>query len=114
MVTLAVPPLASPASSVVSAIAPSSLVAIDFPAGAYLGEGLPEKLAQKILLLEFGEKWELMPETWIREEEEASKNMIAWPKCHSAPVTDILQWIQCYAAMWGYCRRPIPPLSQNL
>lgn len=113
LVTPAVPPLVSPASSVVSGIVPSSPAAVGFPAGAYLGEGLlpvPEKLAQKILRLEFIEMRELMPETWLREEEEASKNTIAWPKRRSAPVTDILQWLQCYAAMVGVLSKAYPSM----
>ena len=47
----------------------------------------------KILHLKFVEMQKLMPETWLREEEETTKNTIAWPKHHSAPVTDILQWL---------------------
>ena len=66
MVTSSVMPLVSPALSVVSAGAPGSPATIGLPAGAYLGEGLlpvPEKLAQKILHLDFVEMRELVPET---------------------------------------------------
>ena len=71
-----------------------------FPAGAYLGEGLlpvPEKLVQKIIWLEFVVMWELMSETWLQEE--TSKHTITWLKRRPVPVTDILQWLQCYAAL---------------
>ena len=71
--------------------APGLPVNVSFLAGAYLGKGLlpvPEKLVQKIIRLEFGE---LMPETWLQEEEESSRHTITWPKHRSAPVTNILQ-----------------------
>ena len=45
------------------------------PAGSFMAEGLlpvPEKLAQKIICLEFVEMRELMPETWLHNEEETS------------------------------------------
>lgn len=35
-----------------------------------------------------------MPETWLLEEEE---NTLSLPQCQSASVTDILQWLQCFA-----------------
>ena len=51
-----------------------------------------------------------MPETWLRDEEEVGRNTLAWPKRHSAPVTDILQWLQCYAAMEGMLSRAYPTM----
>ncbi len=44
------------------------------PAGGYMGEGMlpiPEKVVRKILELAFVEMGDLMPEVWMREEEEA-------------------------------------------
>ena len=46
------------------------------PAGSYLGEDLlpvPEKLVQKITKLEFVEMRDLIPETWLLDEEECKK-----------------------------------------
>ena len=65
-------------------------------------EGLlpfPERLAKKIVILEFVEMRDLMPETWLREEEESARNMLFLPRRRTAPV--ILQWLQCYAGMVG-------------
>ncbi len=43
------------------------------PAGGYMGEGmLPIPAWKKILELAFVEMGDLMPEVWMREEEEAS------------------------------------------
>ena len=70
---------------------------------------MPEKLAQKILRLEFVEMRELMPEMWLQEEE-SGKNTLVWSKRCSAPVTDILQWLQCYAAMVGVLARAYPTM----
>ena len=52
---------------------------------------IPERLTKKILQLEFIEMRELMPETWLRDEEESTRNALSLPQRRSAPVTDILQ-----------------------
>ena len=83
------------------------------PAGSYLGEGLlpvPDKLVQKIVKLEFVEMRDLMPESWMREEEEASKPILTMPRRRLAPVTDILLWLQCYAALVGVLSRAYPTM----
>ena len=115
-VTPAVPSLAAnAASSVVPSVAslPAvSTVTAGFPVGSYLGEGLlpvPDKLAQKIVRLEYVEMRELMPETWLKEDEEA-RNTLSWPKRRAAPVTDILQWLTCYAAMVGVLSKAYPSM----
>ena len=62
--------------------------------GSHLGEGLlpvREKLTQKIIRLEFVEMRDLMPETWLMEEEDSRKNTLSFPRKKAAPVTDILQ-----------------------
>ena len=113
LATPSVPLLVCPAVSEVPTTASVLSVTGGFPAGSYLDEGLlpvPEKLVQKILRLEFVEMRELMPETWLREEEELTKNTIVWPKCHTAPVTDILQWLQCFAAMVGVLSKAYPTM----
>ena len=56
----------------------SSIVTPSLPAGGYMGEGLlpiPEKLVKKILNLDFVELREMLPEAWLREEEEVSSKM---------------------------------------
>ena len=74
-----------------------------------MAEGLlpvPEKLAQKIVLLEFVEMREMMPETWLNEE--TSKNILSWLRRKDGSVTDILQWLQCFSAMVGALSRTYP------
>ena len=91
-------PMVAPA---VAPVAPSIVV---MPAGGYMGEGLlpiPERLEKKIVALEFVEMRDLMPETWLREEEESASNTLSLPRRRTAPVTNILQWLQCYAGMVG-------------
>lgn len=86
--------------------------AVGVPAGTYLGEGLlpvPDKLVQKIVRLEFIEMRDLMPETWLREED-ASNTTLSWPRRRLTPVTDILQWLQCYAALVGVLSRAYPTM----
>ena len=73
-------------------------------ASSYFGEGLlpvPEKLAQKIIHLEFVEMRNLMPETWMMEEEDTKKTIHSLPRRRAAPMTDILQWLQCLQHSWG-------------
>ena len=115
-VTPAIPSLAASAASSgvpsVASLPAVSTVAAGFPVGSYLGEGLlpvPDKLAQKIVRLEYVEMRELMPETWLKEDEEA-RNTLSWPKRRAAPVTDILQWLTCYAAMVGVLSKAYPSM----
>ena len=64
--------------------------------GSYMGEGLlpiPERLTKKILQLEFVEMRERMPETWLRDEEESTRNTLSLPPRRTALVKDILQWL---------------------
>ena len=88
------------------------------PAGSYMGEGLlpiPERLTKKILLqLEFVEMRELMPETWLRDEEESTRNTLSLPRRRTAPVTDILQWLQCFAGMVGVLSQKYPHMVPEL
>jgi hypothetical protein len=89
-----------------------STVTTGFPVGTYLGEGLlpvPDKLVQKIVRLEYVEMRELMPETWLKDEEEG-KHTLSWPKRRAAPVTDILQWLTCYTAMVGVLSKAYPSM----
>ena len=68
-------------------------VASVVPAGSFMAEGLlpvPDKLAQKIIRLEFVEMRELMPEMWMGEEEETSRNILTWPRRKVGPVTSIV------------------------
>ena len=45
--------------------------------------------------------YELLPETWLRDEEESGKGSVGLHRRKSAPVTNILQWVQCFTAMVG-------------
>ena len=78
-----------------------------------MAEGLlpvPDKLAQKIIRLEFVEMRELMPEMWMGEEEDTSRNILTWPRRKVGPVTDILQWLSCFAAMVAVLSRAYPQM----
>ena len=56
---------------------------------------------------------ELMPETWLKEEDEG-KQTLSWPKRRTTPVTDILQWLQCYAAMVGVLSKARSRLDRSV
>ena len=71
---------------------------------------MPEKLTQNIIRLEFIEMRDLMPETWLMEEEDSRKNTLSFPQERAAPVMDILQWLQCFAAMVGVLSRVYPTM----
>ena len=87
--TMATSSAATTTSSSTASVAPpmsvlgvSPVVAAGVPAGAFMAEKLlpvPEKLAQKILRLEFVEMRELMPEMWWREEEDVARSTLTWP-----------------------------------
>ena len=49
-----------------------------------------------------------MPETWLKEEDEPSRHVLCPPRRRSAPVTDALQWLQCFAAMVGVLSQCFP------
>ena len=83
--------------------------------GMVVGEGLlplPSKLTRKILNLEFVEMRDLMPETWMREEDEG-RNVLALPKRRSPPITDVLQWLQCFSGMVGVLSSDSRTWSRN-
>ena len=86
------------------------------PAGGYMGEGLlpvPDKLVKKIIKLEFVEMQELLPESWLREEEE-NKSTIGFHRRKNAATTNIFQWLQCYSAMVGVLSRAYPHMVPDL
>ena len=71
------------------------------PAGSYMSEGLlpiPEYLTKKILQLELVK----MPETWLKDKEENMRNMLSLLWRRTAPVTDILKWLQCFGLLQKY------------
>ena len=81
-----------------------------------MGEGLlliPEKLVKKIIKLEFIEMYELLPEFWLRDEEE-SKTLLGLPRRKKAPTTNIFQWLQCFSAMVGVLARAYPQIVPDL
>ena len=103
--------VSAPLGSTIPNLTQPSLCGV--PAGSYLGEGLlpvPDKLVQKILKLEFVEMRDLMPESWMREEEEATKPILTMPRRKLAPVTDVLLWLQCYAALVGVLSKGYPTM----
>ena len=55
-----------------------------------------------------------MPEKWWREEEEVARSTLTWPWRKVGPVTDILQWLSCYAAMVGVLSRAYPQMVPEL
>lgn len=67
-------------------------------AGAVEGLALPAKLVRKILDLDYVDMHELLPDTWRYQEEDQKC-------CHQrrgqrrGPITDILLWTECYAAL---------------
>ena len=65
---------------------------------------------KKIIKLEFVEMRDLMPETWLLDEEESKKATLSLPRHWSAPVTDILQWLQCYAALVSVLSKAYPQM----
>ena len=74
-----VPPVVT-ALAMLAALPPSLMTSasmgMEVPMGTYVGKGVlpvPERLAKKIQNLEFVEMRELMPETWLMEEEERSR-----------------------------------------
>ena len=81
-----------------------SIPVATLPAGGVMGEGLmpvPEKIRRKIVNLEFVEMRDLMPESWLRDDEEVAKNVLSLPRRKSAPMTNILLWVQCFAGIVG-------------
>ena len=99
------------------ALLTSASLGMEVPTGTYVGEGVlpvPERLAKKILNLGFVEMRELMPETWLMEEEERSRPTWCLPRRKNAPVTDILQWLQCFAAMVGVLSQRYPVFVPEL
>ena len=75
---------------------------------------IPECLTKKILQLEFVEMRELMLETWLRDEEESTRNTLLLLRRRTAPVTDILQWLQCFAGMVGILSQKYPHMVPEL
>lgn len=101
----AAPDVGAVSTSLVADPSAGTVVVPTLPAGGYMGEGLlpiPERLVKKITELTFVEMRDLMPEVWLREEEEAvAKNVLVLPKKKAAPITDINQWVQCFAGYVG-------------
>ena len=71
-------------------------------------------VVKKLLNLEFVEMKELMPESWLVEEEETSRFTLSLPKRRSGPVTDILQRLQCFGTMVGVLSQKYPMMVPDL
>ena len=89
-----------------SPLTPSSTV-IAVGTGLAIGEELlpvPPTLQQKIIKLDFVE----MRETWQREDD--ADRQAFWPKKPAGQITDILQWVQCFAALAGVLAKSYPSM----
>ena len=62
-----------------------------------IGIPIPPRLSKKILDLEFIEMSELLPDTWNIQEEE--RGCCSRRTTRRGPVTDILVWLECFAAL---------------
>ena len=94
-----------------------SVAAASAPAVVCRGEGVlpvPERVEKKLLNLEFVEMKELMRESWLVEEEETCRFTLSLPKRRSGPVTDILQWLQCFGTMVGVLSQKFPMMVPDL
>lgn len=63
-----------------------------------MGDGLapfPQKLIKHILQLQFVKIADLLPKTWLLDEN-AMEVQLRWQK---GPVTNIAVWVQCYATL---------------
>lgn len=72
--------------------------------GLTLGESsipLPDKIVQKILALRYVELSELLPETWLLQHDSpmGQTSLFAQFKRQKGPVSNILQWVQCFATL---------------
>ena len=68
---------------------------------AEFGEELlpvPKKLQEKIVQLKFVEMRELLPEPWQKDVKDNAGRSLS-PRKLAGPVTDILQWVQCFTAL---------------
>ena len=71
---------------------------------------LPAKLLRKIIALEFVEMADLLPEAWLLDE----TAMEAQLRRQRGPVTDILQWIQCFATFVSTLSTAYPDKTAEL
>ena len=56
---------------------------------------------------------ECMLETWLRDEE-STRNTLSLPQQRTTPVTDILQWLQCFVGMVGVLSQKYPQMVPEL
>ena len=81
------------------------------------GEGIlpiPDKLKKIILNLEFIKMRDQMVESWLEEECDTQRNVFTLPRRRMAPVTDILQWVQCCGTLVGVLCRLFPQMVPEL
>ena len=57
---------------------------------------------------------ELMSETWLRDKEENMKNKLSLLLRRTTPITDILQWLQCFAGMVSVLPQKYPKMVPEL
>ena len=74
---------------------------------------VPAKISKKILDLEYVEMHELLPDSWLLQEEDSRC-------CHQrrsnrrGPVTDILIWIECYSSLVAILSTKYPDKTPQL
>lgn len=56
---------------------------------------------------------ELLPETWQKDVEDTAGRSL-WPRKPAGPITDVLQWVQCFAALAGVLSRAYPSTVPEL
>ncbi len=94
-----------PVQAVAAAQSPEQAMSLAMPVGMVFGEGfitLPSRLVSKIQNLEFVE----MSESWVAESTgstapDTQKCCVLGAKPRRPPVTDVLIWAQCFAALVG-------------
>ena len=70
--------------------------------GLYLGDGvmpIPQKLVNKIVALEYIEMKQLLPESWLFEDNAHCCDKRDRPK--KPEITNIFSWLHCYSALVG-------------
>ena len=110
-VTMSVPALAVVGGTSEQALSPSATLTgaaanTVLQGGLSMGESLsplPTKVVEKIVQLKYVEMSELLPETWQVKTNatliQSALGLAPGLRRRKGPVTDILQWVQCFATL---------------
>ena len=89
--------------------------------GLSMGESLsplPTKVVEKIVQLKYVEMSELLPETWQVQTDvtliQSALGLAPGLRRRKGPVTDILQWVQCFATLASVLASAYPPKVPEL